>query len=167
MLDWALSHPTRLIVITGGEPLLQQQRLAPLVTSLARAGRRIEIETNGTQTPHHQLLTATTQFNVSPKLRSFNGVDMEGVRINSQALRAFVSSRKSIFKFVVTTPDDIDKIAHWQDAFKLDPVWVMPAGTTIESVLAGTTWLVEHAIKRNWHVSTRLHILLWGDRRGR
>jgi hypothetical protein len=72
-----------------------------------------------------------------------------------------------IFKLVVTTPADINEIAHWQEQFGLDPVWVMPAGTTAETALAGTRWLAKHALQREWHVSTRLHVPLWRNQRGR
>lgn len=51
LVTWALSHSTPLVVITGGEPLLQQHTLAPFIDALLKAGRRVEIETNGTITP--------------------------------------------------------------------------------------------------------------------
>ncbi|HEX8632454.1 MAG TPA: 4Fe-4S cluster-binding domain-containing protein, partial [Catenuloplanes sp.] len=38
---WALAASTPLVVITGGEPLLQQEPLLPLVTTLTEAGRRV------------------------------------------------------------------------------------------------------------------------------
>src|SRR5262249_22546121 len=65
---WVLVHRTRLVVITGGEPLLQRRTLLPLVDPLAEAGRRIEVETNGTITPQPALAAAVSAFNVSPKL---------------------------------------------------------------------------------------------------
>ncbi|MGH3822135.1 MAG: 7-carboxy-7-deazaguanine synthase QueE [Pseudonocardiaceae bacterium] len=68
ILDWALGYPTELLVITGGEPLLQQDLLVPLVTGLAAAGRRVEVETNGTIVPAPVLVDAVAGFNVSPKL---------------------------------------------------------------------------------------------------
>src|SRR5437588_8479601 len=56
LIAWCLESSTQLVVITGGEPLLQQRGLAPLVASLTHAGRRVEIETNGTRTPGPDLL---------------------------------------------------------------------------------------------------------------
>ena len=39
------------VVITGGEPLLQQVELTLLVESLAAVGYTLEVETNGTIAP--------------------------------------------------------------------------------------------------------------------
>ena len=52
------------LVITGGEPLLQQQKLLPIIDKLP--GWTIEIETNGTLNPLAEL--ANCQINCSPKL---------------------------------------------------------------------------------------------------
>ncbi|MGH3814099.1 MAG: hypothetical protein ACRDUV_16875 [Pseudonocardiaceae bacterium] len=54
----------------------------------------------------------------------FNGTDPKHKRINSHALTALAASGKEIFKFVATTPNGIDEIAHRQNHFKLDPIWV-------------------------------------------
>jgi 7-carboxy-7-deazaguanine synthase len=40
--------PCRRLCVTGGEPLLQQHELVPVVATLASEGYAIEIETNGT-----------------------------------------------------------------------------------------------------------------------
>jgi organic radical activating enzyme len=51
LLVWALASPVELVVITGGEPLIQQPALIPLVRALPTGGKRVEIETNGTVIP--------------------------------------------------------------------------------------------------------------------
>lgn len=165
---WVTSQRAELVVITGGEPLLQQGALLPLVRSITEAGRRIEIETNGTITPCPGLIDSVTQFNVSPKTASFAGekVDQE-TRIKPDALKAFVSSEKAIFKFVASCEEDLDEIARYEDEFDLSPLWVMPEGVTRETVLHRMSWLADEAVRRNWNLSSRLHILLWGDQRGR
>jgi len=43
------------VVVTGGEPLLQQQSIAQLAVALKVRGHRIEVETNGTRTPTAEL----------------------------------------------------------------------------------------------------------------
>jgi 7-carboxy-7-deazaguanine synthase len=40
-----------LVVVTGGEPLLQQRRLVPLLRACRDRGWEIEVETNGTLAP--------------------------------------------------------------------------------------------------------------------
>lgn len=57
-----------LVVITGGEPLIQQQRLVWLADMCRATGRRVEIETNGTIPPRRSLVQSTIRFNVSLKL---------------------------------------------------------------------------------------------------
>lgn len=104
---WALDSGVDLVVITGGEPLVQQRKLVPLVETLATCGRRVEVETNGTIAPLPQLVELVDQFNVSPKLSRF-GTGMESDRrIRPEVLGPFARSGKAIFKFVVsqTQPD--------------------------------------------------------------
>ena len=52
-------------------------------------------------------------------------------------------------------------------AHRLEPVYVMPEGTSAEVVLARMRELAEPALARGFHLTPRLHILLWGDVRGR
>jgi 7-carboxy-7-deazaguanine synthase len=47
----AVTERPSMLVISGGEPMLQQRRLLPLVLELAQRGWRIEIETAGTIYP--------------------------------------------------------------------------------------------------------------------
>lgn len=156
--------PTSRVVITGGEPLLQQDRLVWIVDMCRANGRQVEIETNGTIVPSRPMLAAVHQWNVSPKLAN-SGMSY-GRRINAEALRAFTKAR-SVFKFVVTGPTDLDEIAELQAGHGLDPVWVMPEGTTPAKVLDGMRTLADDVLKRGWNLTPRLHVLLWGDERGR
>lgn len=167
ILGWALGYPTELLVVTGGEPLLQQEMLVPLVTAWAGAGRRVEVETNGTIVPAAALADAVAGFNVSPKLASFAASGDARRRINPEALRALVDCGRAVFKFVASSTADLDEIAELQREFALRPVWVMPEGTTTERLLEMMRALAEEVVARGWHLSTRLHVLLWGDARGR
>lgn len=155
-----------LVVITGGEPLLQQSHLPPLLDRL-RAGRRIEIETAGTLAPSEAVLTRVDRFNVSPKLaNSGNPVDR---RLKPSALRAFVASGKASFKFVASSADDVDEIADMVATCGIpsEQVWVMPEGTDPTAVVERARQLADVVLERGWNMTTRLHVLLWGDERGR
>ena len=55
---WAENQPARLIVITGGEPLIQARQLAELVPAADALGKVVEIETSGIITPPLQLAAA-------------------------------------------------------------------------------------------------------------
>jgi 7-carboxy-7-deazaguanine synthase len=165
VLAWALGQPAQLIVITGGEPLLQARQLAGLVTALTGAGREVEIETSGTIAPPPDLAAEGVTFNVSPKLA--NSGMPAARRIREGALRALIGPGNARFKFVAASPADLDEIASLQEAYGLDPVWVMPEGTSSAAVLGGMRALAEEVIARGWNLSSRLHVLLWEDTRGR
>ncbi|WP_374690110.1 7-carboxy-7-deazaguanine synthase QueE [Frankia sp. AvcI1] len=165
LLRWVLDSSVNRVVVTGGEPLLQQAALFPLVAALAQAGRHVEIETNGTVAPIAEMVEAVERFTVSPKLSGSRVV--AGRRIVPAALTAFAGCGKAVFKFVVTGDGEIDEIAELEDRFGLAPLWVMPEGTDTQSVLAGMRHLAEIALERGWNLSPRLHVLLWGNAHGR
>ncbi|MFF4169047.1 7-carboxy-7-deazaguanine synthase QueE [Streptomyces sp. NPDC001744] len=165
LLAWALQSPVELVVITGGEPLIQQRNLVPLVRRLLEAGRRVEFETNGTFMPDPALLVDGVRFNVSPKLASF-GMD-EAKSIVPSVLRAFAASERAAFKFVASSVADIDRIAELVDRHGLAPVWVMPEGTTAEAITATARELADAVAARHWYFTTRLHVLAFADARGR
>lgn len=161
--DWVLARDTDLVVITGGEPLIGHRRLLPLIAALTAAGRRVEIETNGTIYPG-TAVAALVRFNVSPKLAS-SGVPA-GRRIRPGVLRALRDSGESIFKFVISGDADVAELVRLQAELGLAPVWVMPQGVTESSVLAGLRALSGPALEHGWNLTTRLHVLLWGNERG-
>jgi 7-carboxy-7-deazaguanine synthase len=165
LADWALRQGPGLVVITGGEPLLQQTALVPFIALLGAAGRRVEIETNGTVVPAADLTAAVTQFNVSPKL-SGSGVP-EHKRLVPAAVSVLAATGKAVFKFVICHRDELREVTALEDAYGLAPIWVMSEGTTQAGVLDGMQALADDALARGWCLSARLHVLLWGDARGR
>jgi 7-carboxy-7-deazaguanine synthase len=165
VLGRLLRAPANLTVITGGEPLLQTRALLPVVTGLTAAGKRVEVETNGTVSPPRELVNHVARFNVSPKLHGA-GLSRD-TRIKPEALAQFAGSGKAIFKFVVSNPDELDEIAELDKDLHLGEIWVMPEGTDPEALLTQSRWLADAALDRGFHFTTRLHVLLWGDVRGR
>jgi organic radical activating enzyme len=149
--------------------LLQQRRLVPLLDAAAQRGWAVEIETNGTMAPNPEVAARVERFTVSPKLAN-SGVDADRA-IVPDALRAFaaLAPGRAVFKFVVTGPGDLDDVAAVVDAHSLDPgsVYVLPEGTTPDAVLATSRAVADMTAERGWHLTTRLHVLLWGDERGR
>jgi 7-carboxy-7-deazaguanine synthase len=154
------------LVLTGGEPLLHQRVLAPLLATLRSEGFFIEVETNGTIAPSADFARSVECFNVSPKIS--NSLDEEGVRTRPDALRAFVGSGKAWFKFVVCDKKDLDEVEAMVSRFALprDRVILMPEGIDAATLLERSRWLVEVCKERGLRFSPRLHILLWGNRRG-
>ncbi|ROO51616.1 7-cyano-7-deazaguanosine (preQ0) biosynthesis protein QueE [Micromonospora sp. Llam0] len=164
LVDWVLGREADLIVISGGEPMIQHRRLLPLVSAIRSAGRRVEIETNATVAPHHSLVDLAT-FNASPKLAG-SGVPASR-RIRPAALRALRACGKTVFKFVVSDHADVAELVDLQHRYQLAPVWVMPQGVTEEAVVSGMRALTGPALAHGWHLTPRLHVLLWGNERGR
>jgi 7-cyano-7-deazaguanosine (preQ0) biosynthesis protein QueE len=154
-----------IVVITGGEPLLQQRRLIPLLEGCAEQGWPVEIETNGTIAPHEPVAGLVAQWNVSPKLAN-SGVAFER-RIRPDALAALRATGRAVFKFVVADTADLDEVASVVDAHDLAPVWIMPEGTEPAALLERARALSDPVLARGWNLTPRLHVLLWGDQRGR
>ena len=153
-----------LLVVTGGEPLLQQHHLAPLLDGARRLGMSIEVETAGTIAPSAEIVDLVDRFNVSPKLASSgNPVDR---RLRPEALTAFQATGKAVFKFVVSGAGELDEVAEIVDAHGLRDIWVMPEGTDRETILERLGALADPVAARGWNLSGRLHILLWGNQRG-
>lgn len=159
-----LALDTRLVVISGGEPLSQQRRVRPLVAELTSRGIAVEIETNGTIVPDDELIALGVRFNVSPKLA--HSGDAEHRRINADALRKFQQTPAVAFKFVCRSVDDLAEVGNLQVAHGLDPIWIMPEGKEQQAVSTHLQTIADEVVRRGWNLTTRLHVLLWGDRRG-
>ncbi len=95
------------MVVTGGEPLLQQRDLVPW-RGLKSEGKRIEVETSGTILPDGALSASVDQWNVSPKLASSG--NESGAREVPAALTWFAAQSQAYFKYVVTAPDDLAEV---------------------------------------------------------
>lgn len=155
----------RNVVFTGGEPLLQRRQLVPLVKELVAGGYRLEVETNGTVAPG-PLAGLIDQFNVSPKLAHSGNVGLR--RLVPEALRELVATGRAWFKFVVAEPGDLAEVREVCALAGVEPgrVVLMPEGTTAAALNERGRWLAEVCAREGYRFGTRLHILLWGDRRG-
>ena len=162
-----LAFERQRLVITGGEPLLQQTALAPLVASLAGQGFYCEVETNGTIAPSQEMIEGVSQWNVSPKLE--NSGNSARAREIPDALAAFGRLDNAYFKFVVSAGPDVDEAAEvvTRHGLASERVMLMPEGTTAEVITERGRWVAEACVERGYSFSPRLHILLWGDERGR
>lgn len=160
-------YPIKRLVITGGEPLMQQRGIVELAKGLRRDNEEywIEIETNGTIAPKPELQEVVDQFNVSVKLS--NSGNQERKRLKQPALEAFAKMDNADFKFVVMDDADLPEILDIIDGHNIphDRVFLMPEGRTEEEVKTHQETLVELAKKEGFNVTTRLHILIYGKKR--
>jgi len=154
------------LVLTGGEPLLQQDELAELTSHLP-ATRFIEVETNGTQIPSDDFIGIPTQFNVSPKL-SNSGMN-EKLRLNFEALELFASLKTAVFKYVVCNQADLNEVKLLQSKLNLSSgrIYLMPEGRDAETLQQRSLWLADICRDQGYRFSPRLHVLLWGNERAK
>jgi organic radical activating enzyme len=155
------------VVITGGEPLLQQRELVPLAQGLKRQGKRVEVETNGTIRPVSALALLVDQWNVSPKLA--NSGNHVGEREASAVFQWFATQPVAYFKFVVVDPADLAEVHGFAERYGVPPtrVVLMPEGTTAEVLVDRSAWLAQHCRDSGFRYTNRLQVLLWGTERGR
>ena len=165
LLRDVLARGPRNVVITGGEPLIQRRALVPFASALKAAGLRIEVETNGTIAPG-DFAPLVDQWNVSPKLRHAGNEGLD--RLPEGPLREFAALPQAFFKFVVQSESDLAEVEDLRARFAIPSgrVVLMPEGTTAAALNARSPWLAAICAERGYRFSTRLHILIWGDKRG-
>lgn len=156
----------RNVVITGGEPLLQKRQLESLVRELKSGGLRVEIETNGTVAPG-KLKDHVDQWNVSPKLANAGNRGLRPVR--RRALAQFAALPGATFKFVVVDGREVGEIRELVEFLGIsnDRVVLMPEGRTSDELARHSDRIAAICQETGYRFGTRLHILLWGDVRGR
>jgi organic radical activating enzyme len=105
-------------------------------------------------------------FNVSPKLA--NSHQSASKRLNPKVLSSFLERDAYVFKFVVAEESDLVEA----DALVAEVgipshrVYLMPQGTEATSLEERGLWLVHECMKRGYNYSHRLHVTLWGQKRG-
>lgn len=152
------------VVISGGEPLLQQKALLPLLKILRSEDYWIEIETNGTVEPLDEVLELVDQINCSPKLS--NSKMKLSKRVKEKSLIKLSQSEKVNFKFVVSCNDDIDEIKNLIETFNMKDVYLMPLGINNQQLNKTRKATQDLAQNMNLKFSDRLHITLLGGGRG-
>jgi 7-carboxy-7-deazaguanine synthase len=159
-----IAMAVRLIVISGGEPLQQQQAVARLCRLLGENGMSVEIETNGTFAPSAELVATGVRFNVSPKLRH-SGM-RPGKAIVTPSLLALKETQGVAFKFVCRDLDDIEEVDEIVERHGLESVWIMPEGNDTDTLARHMSEIADAVIARRWNMTTRIHVQAWGKRRG-
>lgn len=159
---------TRRVVLTGGEPMLQQPAWLELIRLLRDRDPRylFEVESNATRPPEPEFEAAVDQFNLSPKLA--NAGMPASLRLVPAVLDHFARSPKAWFKFVARGPADLGEIDDLVARFGIptERVLLMPEGRSAAELDRHGAALAEPCLARGWRFCDRLHVRLWGDRRG-
>jgi len=157
------------VVITGGEPMI-----APEIQELtARLAQHITVETAGTVDAN----VRCDLMSISPKLANStphtrdNGrwADQhERLRYQPEILRRLIQLYPYQLKFVITDPADVKQVnAIVSDiGASRSRVVLMAEGVDAAILAERSRWLAEIAKQEGFRMTPRLHIDLWGNRRG-
>lgn len=160
----SISDGVKSLVISGGEPLIQQRDLIPLLQVLKNKGWWIEIETNGTIIPEVEFEKLVDQFNCSPKLS--NSLVPKAQRIRVEALRVLASNPKSTFKFVIGNDSDATEVMDLVRTYGMNQVYLMPLGKYVDELAITREPTKALAEKLGLNFSDRLHVIVYGGKRG-
>lgn len=162
------------VVLTGGEPMIMQDIL-PLCAALKDRGHHITMETAATVFAPVKIDLAS----LSPKLSNSTPTEREGGRfaaaheahrINVPTIQRLIDDSPEFqLKFVVAVESDLkeihgllEKLRHWSPA----DVLLMPEGTNQTALAEKTAWLADICKQTGFRLCPRLHIALYGNRRG-
>jgi organic radical activating enzyme len=154
------------LVITGGEPLLQQDDLADLLSFL-KPDFYVEVETNCTILPNKMLTDLIDQWNVSPKTKN-SGNPLELCE-NNECYYFFANQENAFFKYVVEDETDIPEIKKFVTKYKIPEkrVQLMTQASTKEEISIREKSISKLAKSHNFTFSPRLHVAMWGSQRGK
>ncbi len=149
------------LVITGGEPLMQQEELEALL-ALLPPDIFVEVESNGTLPPSPVLKSRVNQWNISPKLRHSGNESTRALK--SEVLADFAALPHAWFKFVVQQEGDWESIAAL--GLPKERIILMPCATTRAALEAARPAVAELCIRQGVRFGDRLHLVLWDDKKG-
>ena len=168
ILDEVRAYPARHVVVTGGEPMIAPEILA-LTERLHEAGLHITIETAGTVFQP----VACDLMSISPKLANSTPegpfrAQHERLRIQTDVLAELTSRYDHQLKFVIARAEDLDEVRAIVAALRADAsrVILMPEGVEPAVLLERSVWLAEICKEEGYRFSPRLHVDLWGSKRG-
>jgi 7-carboxy-7-deazaguanine synthase len=174
IVERVADYPSRYVVITGGEPMIMPD-VVELCASLKERGYHVTMETAATVFAPVVIDLAS----LSPKLANSTPHEREDGRfaaahevhrINLPTIQRFIDTSPDFqLKFVVAAASDIEeihallnKLQGWSPA----DVLLMPEGTNEAALAAKADWLANICKQTGFRFCPRLHIALYGNRRG-
>jgi 7-carboxy-7-deazaguanine synthase len=167
-------YPRPYVVVTGGEPLIMPD-IVELCAKLKDAGLHVTVETAATVFKPIQV----DLISLSPKLSNSTPRDREGgrfaaaherQRINLDAIQEFINLGADLqIKFVVSSEADVDEaqqILAQLDGWEPPDVLLMPEGITAADLESRAGWIIEVCKREGFRYCPRLHIALFGNKRG-
>jgi 7-carboxy-7-deazaguanine synthase len=169
ILDEVRGYPARHVVVTGGEPMIAPE-IVPLTERLRDGGLHITIETAGTV--FHPV--ACDLMSISPKLANSTPADPrwakqhDRIRMQPGVLAELMARYEYQLKFVISAPSDLEEVRDLAASLKADRerIILMPEGTDRDRLRERALWIADVCKQEGFRFSPRLHVDLWGDRRG-
>lgn len=161
------------IVLTGGEPSLYfgNKVLLETLKYFIKRHHHIYVESNGSVFFDFNEILKSLHFTLGVKLS--NTLDLKEKRINIKAMQNILDHAKSVyFKFVLNQEmckdgsgiAEINEIlAQVSGSYE---VYLMPQGSDIETLDRNIKFLLPLCLENNFYLSDRLHIRIWGNKRG-
>ncbi|MGI8745991.1 MAG: 7-carboxy-7-deazaguanine synthase QueE [Bryobacteraceae bacterium] len=165
-------YPARHVVITGGEPMIAPD-IVTLTHRLKSRALHLTIETAGTVFAP----VVCDLMSISPKLANSTPIERENgrwaarherLRYQPEILRQLIATYEFQLKFVIESAEDLTEAHAMLDEIHADRsrVILMPEGTDPDTLRMRSRDLVEICKSEGFRYSPRLHIDLWGNRRG-
>ena len=169
LVEEVVAFGSRHVVVTGGEPLIAPEVVA-LTSELRERGLHITVETAGTVFAP----VACDLMSISPKLANSTPDDPkwgpvhERTRLPLDVLGQLIASYSYQLKFVVASPDDLPEILELVSKLgaPAENVLLMPEGRSPEVLRERALWLVPLCLQHGFRYSPRVHVDIWGDKRG-
>jgi 7-carboxy-7-deazaguanine synthase len=159
---------SRHVVLTGGEPMIAPG-IVELSSRLRELGLHITVETAGTV----HAPVACDLMSISPKLSNSTPEGAfrarhERLRIQPDVLRQLIAHYPYQLKFVIATEPDLEEARDLIATLKVPPdhVILMPEGTEDAILNQRGAWIAELCKQHGYRFSPRLHVHLYGNKRG-
>lgn len=177
ILAEVMQHPTRHVVVTGGEPMVAKG-MQDFLLRLHEAGKHITVETAGTVAPWEAKVDLAS---ISPKLANSTpsmekagaawAARHEQTRHQPAVLREWLEKAADYqLKFVISNEADLQEaqavVASIGLAIPPEKVLLMPEGVSLEVMRTRYDLLVSACLRHGYRLSPRLHIELFGNTRG-
>lgn len=158
IVDKVKTYPTKLVTVTGGEPLAQPDCL-PLLRLLIQEGYRVSLETSGAL----PIASVPDAVSIVLDLKTpGSGEVHRNLYENIAELRS-----KDQIKFVILDKADYDwarfKISEFDLTARVEEVLFSPVYESLKPVQLAE-WILEDGLEVRLQV--QLHKLLWGDKPG-
>jgi len=168
--EWNCNH----IVLTGGEPMIAPD-LPELANALKKQKKHITIETAGTIPPNG---IPCDLASISPKLSNSTppperdpawAKKHEATRLQPEVISEWIRKYPFQLKFVVSSENDLAEIKSLLlklPKISADLVLLMPEGVDTQTLASRSPWLVDICKREGFRFCPRLHIDLFGHKRG-